>query len=258
VTLSVNIAIDARHNELLCALSEIAKRRGLDEPLERANDSKRKILRAIERARSEKLNAWHYQRFKEKTWKTVPLRPTVKWAIILVRRAANEYPSLRLSTQPRLNREEAIINATSITRLDLRPIERRAVEILCGSRPKSKKNFLEERAERLANAVNRDWFSADKGPGRSQGASSCKRIEIRGHSYQVPLSATEVIAAVMPSIEDLAGPSNERRIPVLRALVAAVRIAVPNISRDSIARIATRVRATKRKLEKPCPTSQLK
>jgi hypothetical protein len=249
--LSVNIELDSRHKELRRALVEIATRRGLDEPDERVDDSKRKILRAIERARSEKLNAWSYQRFKEKTWKRVPLRPTVRWAIILVRRAANEYPSLRLSSQPRLNREEAIINATSITRFDLRPIERRAVEILRGSRPKSKKNVVEARAIALAARVNRDWFSANKAPGRSRGASSCKRIEIRGHSYYVPLSVTEVIATVMPSIEDLAGPSNEPRIPLLRALVAAVQIEFPGISRDSIARIATRVRAAKRKLEKP-------
>jgi hypothetical protein len=254
--LSVSIALHARDNELLCALAEIAKQRGLDEPLECANDSKRTILRAIERAKSKKLNAWHYQQFKEKTW--IPLRPTVKWANTLVRRAANEHRFLGLSIQPRLNREEIIKNATSRTRPKLRPVERRAVQILRGARLKSKKNFLEERAEELANAVKRDWFSANKGPGRPRGASSCKRIEIRDHSYQVPLSVTEVIAAVMPSIEDLAGASNERCIPVLRALVAAVQIAVPGISRDSIARIATRVRAAKRKLEKPSANSQLK
>jgi hypothetical protein len=240
--LLVNAAIDARHDELLRALTEIAKQRGLDEPVERANDSKRTILRAIERAKSEKLNAWHYQQFKEKTW--IPLRPTIKWANILVRRAANEHRFLGLSIQPGLNREEIIKNSTSKTRPKLRLVERRAVQILRGARLKSKKNFLEERAEELANAVKRDWFSANKRP---RVASSCKRIEIRGHSYQVPLSVTEVIAAVMPSIEDLAGASNERCIPVLRALVAAVQIALPGASRDSIARIATRVRAAGRK-----------
>src|SRR5262245_10741501 len=119
--LSANIALDALHNELLCALVEIAKRRGLEEPLERVNDSERKILRAIERRKTEKLNAWSYQRFKEKTW--IPLRPTVKWANILVRRAANEHRSLRLSIQPRLNREEIIKSSTSRTRPKLRPVE---------------------------------------------------------------------------------------------------------------------------------------
>jgi hypothetical protein len=65
--LSANAAIDARHDELLRTLIEIAKQRGLDEPVERANESKRTILRAIQRAKSEKLNAWSYQRFKEKS-----------------------------------------------------------------------------------------------------------------------------------------------------------------------------------------------
>jgi hypothetical protein len=244
--LSVNAAIDAHHDELLRALAEIAKQRGLDEPVERANESKRTILRAIQNAKSEKLNAWHYQQFKEKTW--IPLRPTVKWANILVRRAANEHRFLGLSIQPRLNREEIIKSSTSRTRPKLRPVERRAVQILRGARLKSKKNFLEERARRLANAVNRDWFSANKRP---RGASSCKRIEIRGHSYHVPLSVAEVIAAVTPSINDLAGTSNKGCILVWRALLAAVQIALPGASRDSIARIATRVRASGRKLEKP-------
>jgi hypothetical protein len=245
--LSVNIELDPRHKELRCALVEIATRRGLDESDERVDDSERKILRAIRRAKSEKLNAWHYQRFKEESWK--PLRPTIKWANILVRRAANEHRSLGLSVQPRLNREEIIKSSTSRTRPKLRPVERRAVQILRGARPKSKKNVVEARAVALAAAVNRDWFSANKAPGRPRGASSCKRIEERDNLYQVPLSVTEIIAAVMPSIEDLAGASNEPRISVLRALVAAVQIEFPGISRDSIARIATRVRAAKRKLE---------
>jgi hypothetical protein len=243
--LSVNAAIDARHDELLRALTEIAKQRGLDEPVERANESMRTILRAIQRAKNEKLNAWSYQRFKEKSSKRVPLRPTVEWATILVRRAA-----IQIGLQPRLNREEAIKNATSITFAELRPDEKRAVAIVCGARRKSKKNFLEERARRLANAVKRDWFSANKGPGRPQGAKSC-RIKIRGHSYHVPLSVAEVIAAVTPSISDLVGTSNKGCIPVWRALLAAVQIALPGASRESIARIATRVRAAGRKLENP-------
>ena len=64
--LSVNAAIDARHDELLRALTEIAKQRRLDQPVESADESKRTILRAIQRAKSEKLNTWHYQQFKEK------------------------------------------------------------------------------------------------------------------------------------------------------------------------------------------------
>ena len=250
--LSVNIELDAHHNELRCALVEIAARRGLDEPDERADDSKRKILRAIRRAENEKLNAWRHQRFKEESWKKVPLKPTVRWAIILVRGATNEHPSLKLSVQPRLNREEAIKNATSITYLDLTRIERRAVEILCGSRPKSKKNVVETKAISLANAVRRDWFSAKRSAGRPRGANSRNGIKIRGHSYQVPLSMAEVIATVRPLIDDLVGAANNRgRIPGFRALVAAVQIAIPGASRDSIARIATRVKAGGRELEKP-------
>jgi len=247
--LSVSTAFDARDNELRCALVEIAKQRGLDEPLERADDTKRTILRAFERARSEKLNARRYQQFKEESWKKVPLELTVRWAIILVRGATNEHPSLKLSTQPRLNREEAIENATSITRLDLGHIERRAVEILCGSRPKSKKNVVETQAIAIVNVVKRDWFSTKKSAGRPRGATSRNGIEIRGNSYRVPLSISEVIATVKPLIDDFAGAlNNTARIPAFRALVAAVQFVIPGASGDSIARIATRLKADGRKV----------
>jgi hypothetical protein len=244
---SVNAEIDARHELLRDALAEIAKQRGL--PDEVAIETKRNILRAILRKKSEKLNTLSYQRFKEKSW--IPLRPTVEWAIILLRRAAIEHRSLKPGV-PRLNRQEAINHATSITLAELRPVERRAVEILCGGRPKSTKNLVEERAVRLATAVNRVWFSAKKCAGRSQGTSSFKGIKIGQVSlYDVPLSMTEAIAAVVPLIDDLAGMSNRACIPVLPALVPAVQICFPGASRDSIARLATRVRAAGRKLEKP-------
>jgi hypothetical protein len=245
---SVNAASDARHDELLHALTEIATQRGLGEPVERANESKRTILRAIQRAKSQKLNTLSYQRFKEKSW--VPLRPTVEWAIILVRRAAIEHRYLKLGV-PRLNRQKAINHATSITLAELRPVERRAVEILCGGRPKSTKNRVEGRAIKLATAVNRVWF-ANKCAGRPRGTPSFKGIKIGQVSlYDVPLSMTEAIAAVMPLIADLAGVSNRACIPVLPALAAAVQICLPGASRDSIARLATRIRAAGRKLEKP-------
>ena len=247
----MNAAIDARHDELLRALAEIAKQRDFGEPLEVAIETQRGILRAILRKKSEKLNTLSYQRFKKKSWKKDPLRPTVQWATILVRRAAIEHRSLKLGV-PRLNRQEAINHATSITLAELRPVERRAVEILCGGQPKSTKNLVEERAVRLAHAVNRVWFSANKRAGRSRGTPSFKGIKIGQVSlYDVPLSMTEAIAAVMPLIDDLAGMSNRACIPVLPALVPAVQICFPGASRDSIARLATRVRAAGRKLEKP-------
>jgi hypothetical protein len=246
---SVNAEIDARHKLLRDALAEIAKQRDFGKPVEVADETKRDILRAILRKKSEKLNTLSYQRFKEKSW--VPLRPTAEWAIILVRRAAIEHRSLKLGV-PRLNRQKAINHATSITLAELRPVEGRAVEILCGGRPKSTKNRVEERAVTLATAVNRVWFSANKCAGRSRGIPSIKGIKIGQVSlYEVPLSMTEVIAAVMPLIDDLAGMPNRACIPVLPALVAAVQISLPAASRDSIARIATRARAAGRKLEKP-------
>ena len=104
----------------------------------------------------------------------------------------------------------------------------------------------------LATAVNRDWFSTNRNAGRPRGANSSKGIEIRGYSYHIPLSITEVIAAVRPFIDDLAGASNIKDcIPVLRALVAVVELVIPAASCELIARIATRVKADRRNLENP-------
>src|SRR5262245_16725521 len=50
---------------LLVRLTELAKQRDFDDPVDCANATMRKIFRAIERKRSDKLNNWHYEKCKE-------------------------------------------------------------------------------------------------------------------------------------------------------------------------------------------------
>jgi len=120
----------------------------------------------------------------------------------------------------------------------LNPVEKLAVELLCGRKRKPRKNSLEKRAEQLAKAVQHDWFSPIKRIGRHPGTDSRKGIA-EGNWYDVPLSASEVIDAAMPVIDELAG----NKISGLRALVAAVHTIAPSTSPESIARMATRIRA---------------
>jgi len=232
---TTNDEFPPRETELLLRLTEIAKQRGFDDPVACATATTRKILRAIRRKRSDKLNSWHYEKFKEQRdkaeWKQhSQSEEYIQWVAHLVRLESNKLQ--------RFNRDDVIKDATSGTVADLNPVEKLAVELLCGRKRKPRKNSLEKRAEQLAKAVQRDWFSPIKRIGRHPGTDSRKGIA-EGNWYDVPLSASEVIDAAMPVIDELAG--NE--ISGLRALVAAVHTIASGTRQESIARMATRIRA---------------
>jgi hypothetical protein len=245
MTFSLSTTNDAHYAELLLRLTEIAKQRGFDDPVESANAAKRKILRAIQRKRSDKLNDWHYQRAKKSRDEASEL--DIGWASYLVR--------LKSNGKKGLARDDAIQDAKGVTVTDLTPSERRAVELLCGAKRKAKKNFLEKKAEVLASAVKTDWFSSHKSAGRPRGTNSRKAIRITELSYYVPLSTSEVIATVIPLIEEVAGTSSRDDAKlVLPAVIAAVRTVAPRAGRESISRLARRFRLASRNcapLERP-------
>jgi hypothetical protein len=232
---TTNDEFPPRETELLLRLTEIAKQRGFDDPVACATATTRKILRAIRRKRSDKLNSWHYEKFKEQRdkaeWKQhSQSEEYIQWVTHLVRLESNKLQ--------RFNRDDVIKDATSGTVADLNPVEKLAVELLCGRKRKPRKNSLEKRAEQLAKAVQRDWFSPIKRIGRHPGTDSRKGIA-ESNWYDVPLSASEVIDAAMPVIDELAG----NKISGLRALVAAVHTIASGTSPESIARMASRIRA---------------
>jgi hypothetical protein len=232
---TTNDEFPPRETELLRRLTEIAKQRGFDDPVAGATATTRKILRAIRRKRSDKLNSWHYEKFKEQRdkaeWKQhSQSEEYIQWVARLVRLESNKLQ--------RFNRDDVIKDAMSGTVADLNPVEKLAVELLCGRKRKPRKNSLEKRAEQLAKAVQRDWFSPIKRIGRHPGTDSRKGIA-EGNWYDVPLSASEVIDAAMPVIDELAG----NKISGLRALVAAVHTIASGTSPESIARMASRIRA---------------
>jgi hypothetical protein len=232
---TTNDEFPPRETELLRRLTEIAKQRGFDDPVACATVTTRKILRAIRRKRSDKLNSWHYEKFKEQRdkaeWKQhSQSEEYIQWVAHLVRLESNKLQ--------RFNRDDVIKDATSGTVADLNPVEKLAAELLCGRKRKPRKNSLEKRAEQLAKAVQRDWFSPIKRIGRHPGTDSRKGIA-EGNWYDVPLSASEVIDAAMPVIDELAG----NKISGLRGLVAAVHTIASGTSPESIARMASRIRA---------------
>jgi hypothetical protein len=236
MTVSLGTTNDVLHAELLRRLTEIAKRRGFDNPADCANATKRTILRAIQRKRSDKLNNWHYKKCKEQRNKAaskqhIQAEDHIQWFAYLVRLESNKLK--------RFDRDDAIEDAAAVMVADLNTVEKRAVEFLCRRKRKPRKNYVETRAEQLAKAVQREWFSPIKRAGRPQGTDSRKGIAIEGDWYNVPLLVSEVIEAVMPAIDELTG----NKISGLQALEAAVHTIAPGAPPDSVARMATRIRA---------------
>jgi hypothetical protein len=154
---------------------------------------------------------------------------TKDWHVRLVRIKAYEFGIGR----PRQSREQAQQLALQDFRIDegerrviwkesdLKPVERRALAILNGAPRVAKKNFLERRAITLADAVIAEWFS----PRGKQGRPVGSKMKLAGKAMHPRLpSVAEVIEAILPIIEQLAGPaSSSPRSTVIKAIASAVR-----------------------------------
>ena len=121
------------------------------------------------------------------------------------------------------------------------PIEQRAVEIVCGAPMKAKKNRIESKAIKLAKAVKAEWFAEPQRPtGRPKGS----RIGIMKRDH-LP-SVSEVIAAVSPIIQELAGAaaSTARGSAMITAIVVSVQAAglgcPPGLAADLVRRLRRR------------------
>ena len=256
-------AFRARCNDLASALARLADLRGFADSAEAGVKAKREILRAIEHKKSDKLRNWSYETRTIRPWRRMAQVPPVNWATMLVRLKQNEQAAGRLRGTKRFDREAGIKKDASGATFDqLSPVESRAVQLLRGAKRKPKKNTIEDRAIRLANAVRTDWFTATKKGGRPAGTSS-QNIKIVDLRYEVPLSIAEVVAIAKPLIEEFAGTTlkasvsdagsetvSEIKSPTFAALVAAVRIVLPDCPPKSILSITARekrkARAAKR------------
>jgi hypothetical protein len=194
----------ARCDDLASELTRLAELRGLADSAEAGAKWKRKILRAIERKKSDKLRNWSYETRTLIPWRQKAQVPSIGWATMLVRLKHNEQAVGKLRGTKRFDREAGSKNASEVTFEQLSPVERRAVRLLCGAKRKPKKNAIETTAIALANAVRADWFATTRGKGRPKGTSS-QKIKLVDLQYKVPLSIAEVVAIVKPLIEEFAG-----------------------------------------------------
>jgi hypothetical protein len=240
----------ARCNDLASALVRLANFHEISDPTQTGEQLKRKILRAIESKKSDKLRNWSYETKTLKPWKLKEQVPSLGWATMFVRLKHTEQTVGRLRGAKRFNREAEIENASCTTFDKLSPIEKRAVELLRGGKRKPKKNVVEERAIVLEQAVRADWLAATRGRGRPKGTSS-HNIKTMDFRYEVPLSIAEIISFAKPLIEDFSGARikasvsdtgsvSEIKSPSFAALVAAVQIVLPDCPAESILSIMVR------------------
>jgi hypothetical protein len=158
-------------------------------------------------------------------------RGTNGWHVLLVRIKAYEFGIRRPCQSPEQARQLALQDfridegerRVIWTESDLSPVERRALAILGGAQPVAKKNILEHRAIKLANAVNTEWFNP-RGKRGPPAGSKMKLVRAAVGNPKLP-SVAEVIEAIFPIIEQLAGrkTSSSPRSTMIKAIASAVR-----------------------------------
>jgi hypothetical protein len=224
----------ARAQELLQALNRLAKEINVQE-VGWAEKVRRKIKRALQFAKDNELRNRRYDEFISPRKKQRPL-PNIKWATHLV--------SVKLNKK-RWGRGKKPSNQA------LCKIKMRAAHILSGAKAKSRKNFTEDEAARLANETREEWFSSKGELGRPTG----KRTD--GGTDHKWLSVEQIVAVILRTIEESANTKLkvvisdselifEIQSPTFAALVAAVRTERPGISLETAARMVARVRSESR------------
>jgi hypothetical protein len=78
-----------------------------------------------------------------------------------------------------VGRQRAIEAAEGIQTVDQLddPVEKRAVELIRGAAPKPRKNFIEQKALALAQAVEDEWFPSLKKEDARRGSGSAHRTK---------------------------------------------------------------------------------
>jgi hypothetical protein len=239
--------IRGRQTALLTALDALASHLHISERENWAAKQQRRITRAIVRKRHEKLTTWHI--------KNVVVAPTSeKGTVAKATVQAVFFQSELVKARGRfIDPDNLIRRAKHVTFDELRPDERRAAQLLSGAKKKPKKNVIEESAEKLASPIQETVRKSRRGSvGRPDGSVSNK-VRIKGLQYDVPLSAIDICAAVLPIIEEVtksqikpAGWNIEAPKDAdlaFEVVVAAVNTEVSNLKRTSIARAIYRLKA---------------
>ena len=239
----------AAARSLLTTLRQLAVEAGHEDASEAAACAYLAVRDEIDRIRDDKVREQRrrQRRPKERAARKKRMKPSPEWVLRLVRQKAHELGigHMRASRHQALSRMIAEMPIDEVERRVMvrepPPIEQRAVEIVCGAPMKAKKNRIESKAIKLAKAVKAEWFAEPQRPtGRPKGS----RIGIMKRDH-LP-SVSEVIAAVSPTIQELAGAaaSTARGSAMITAIVVSVQAAglgcPPGLAADLVRRLRRR------------------
>jgi len=243
---------NATDRELLEGLQRLAVEALHPDANEAAVSSYLSVQDAIARLREKKIRdqKQRQRRAGRRAARKERLKPTREHAARLVRMKARQLGIGHLRTREdramRRMQEETPIDETrrDVQLGKLSPAEERAVEIVCGARIKAKKNRIESKAIKIADAVKGEWFADQAARPRGRPKGSMINIADRD---QLP-SVTEVIAAVGPTIQELArgAASTAPRSAMIAAVVAAVEAAGLHCTIDLALDLVPRLRRAQR------------
>jgi hypothetical protein len=239
-------SLHAADRELLETLRRLAVKAQDDNANEAAVNAYLSVQDAIERLRDKKMRERRRRQRRAglSAARKERLAPTREHTARLVRMKARQlgigHLRTREDTAMAHMQEEMPIDETSrnVQVGKVSPVEERAIEIVLGASKKSRKNRIEIEAIKLADAVKTDWFAerAARPSGRPKGS-------MIGTTMDKPdqlSSVSEVISAVIPPIQELAGAAASASV-MIAAVGAAVRAAGLHCPAD-LANLAQKVR----------------
>lgn len=199
---------DGHLAHLMTALRSIAKNHCLDNPDRAALIVKNRLIRRIQGHKVEIFANWYYDLLVEKEMHK--FGKPIDWVYCLVRHATNQQTKGRLRGSNSLTWRECMEEAAKIKTADqLTPVERRAVEIVRGARPKPRKNVIERRAIRLAASVQSEWFPKQVPLNRTRMPTKDNfELDQNGlplfHADSIQLTAADIISVAGPIIQEFA------------------------------------------------------
>jgi hypothetical protein len=206
-------------------LCRIASSQSISNPELQAQIIRNRLIRRIEYRRNLILRDQDYdESIKPSRSDAARSRNWIRFLVKLVngkrgigRRRGNRAPS-----------QEEIVDEAKKAAADsnlLTPTEARAVELLCGARPRSKKNIIEERALQLAELVEQEWFPSQTFKGRPKG--NWNRNTTSKHPPRttdaILLTLNDIVVIALQIIEQFSNDKITRGSDSFKALLWTVR-----------------------------------
>jgi hypothetical protein len=180
--------------ELGASLYRLAISRGEDDVAHWSRRWRTKIIRAIERRKHEVLCDWHL-----KNRSSVPDAPFSKQHVA---------KAVFLQSRPTKSREQiGPAQLRQISYLNLRPAQRRAVDIILGSKPKSRKNKIEIEALKISTPIKTVIDPGIRQLGRPKGSRTARVLHQNDETdlYQVRLALKDICEITIPIIDEASG-----------------------------------------------------